>query len=579
MASRLLKAAVPAIAFSWLISPSGVTSQEKAPEQSPAKGQAQYQLSVGTNMVLVPAVVTDRRGQHVSGLTVADFELLEDGKIQKISGFEEVVAETTTVQRPPIAPNAFTNQVIAEHPKRLEIILLDLLNTPLSGRAEARRGLIQFLSRSTEANALMALLVLRSDGVSMIHNFTSDPAVLTAAISRAQAPVASRDTPTLNTDGGDADAEARQLKAIAAGQAAITSMSNHPTVAAANAEMRGEEALLDLSQENREAYLTQQCLQQIARYFAGVPGRKSLIWASTGFKLMAPVSGVPASTPPDFWRRAIQMLQDANIAVYPIDVGGLSLGGEGDVAVHGEIPSLAPGNDAMRPGGIDDVSRVKHEVMDKLAAQTGGRAYYNRNDSGELFGRASQDSAHYYILAYYTKDAGKDGWRNLHVRALRGGAQVRARSGFGFFFSNSAVRNSETARRVDEMMAITSALESTSLGFSGQWKEIEPAGDQRKVHFVLTIPAAAVLVDTEHQNHVSLDFLVLVWNSDGKEAAQIGQRMDTKLSPEELMQTRTKGIDYTNVLSLPPGQYEVHFAVRDNLRGKLGSVVTRLKLD
>ena len=65
----------------------------------------------------------------------------------------------------------------------------------------------------------------------------------------------------------------------------------------------------------------------------------------------------------------------------------------------------------------------------------------------------------------------------------------------------------------------------------------------------------------------------------GKEVANISQRLDTKLKPEGVDQIQNRGIDYTNVLTLAPGDYKVHMIVRDNLRGTLGSMVTPLKVD
>jgi len=184
--------------------------QDKVPELSPAQDNPSFKFSVGTHLVLVPVVVNDKQGKHVPGLTAADFEIKEDGNVKKLASFEEITAENTVAERPVLPPKTFTNQVVAARPKKLEIILLDLLNTPLSGRAEARRGLIDFLSKSADPDTLTALLVLRSNRVTMIHNFTSDPSVLMAAIRKLQGQATSRDTPTMNTNGGDVDAEARQ---------------------------------------------------------------------------------------------------------------------------------------------------------------------------------------------------------------------------------------------------------------------------------------------------------------------------------------------------------------------------------
>lgn len=551
------------------------TSDSQTQNTEPSSSSS-YKISVGANLVLVPVVVTDKHGQHVSGLKAEDFEIQEDGKAQKISAFEEITAETTPASRPVVAANSFTNQVMAAHPKKLEIILLDLLNTPLSGQAEARRGLIEFLSRSADADTLVALLVLHRGGVSMIHNFTTDPSVLVAAIQQVRAPVASRNTPVLNTHGGDVDAEARQLRTILMGQQMAATMGAHPTPGAMVALQREDEALLDATQQDNEALLTLQCMEQIARHFAGVPGRKSLFWASTGFRFsIATLAGEGSrGATPDDWQRAMHMLQDANIAVYPVDLAGVGLKGEGDASLHGQA-NVSVGS--IETARLNDPTMAKHLTMDTMAGMTGGRAFYNFNDSSESFRRAREDSAEYYMLGYYTKDTGKNGWRKLHVRVLSPGSQARARS--GFFFMTSAVHDPESLWQTEEISALTSALESTSITINGQWNEIEPVGDQRKAHFVLSIPPGGILIDTDHENQINVDFRIVAWNSEGKKAAQIGQRMQSKLPAADMKSIEEHGIDYESVLTLPPGDYDVHIVVRDNLRGKLGSVVTHLKLE
>jgi len=554
-----------------LLAPLGLITQEKPSEQS------QYKLTVGANLVLVPVVVTDKHGQHVSGLKPEDFELREDGKEQKISNLEEIAGEKTAVQRVTAAPNTFTNQIAAPRAKKLEIILLDLLNTPISGRVEARRGLVEFLSKSTEPDTLLALLVLRADGLQMVHNFTADPSVLVAAIKKVQSPAASLDKPTLNTNGGDdVEAEARQIQAILAGRNAAETMGAHPDPGKMVIMHRGMEALNDKSRQSEDALLTLMGLQAVARYFAAVPGRKSLIWASTGFRFSFGSMAGEASrgTTEDDWQRTARMLEDANIAVYPVDVGGLQA--HSTAEIHGAAPGDTTGMDPMTSGIGTDAVSGKHQTMDQLAGMTGGQAYYGLNYSDEFFRRASQDSGQYYMLAYYTKNTASPGWRKLAVHVRGDGIHVRART--GFFFHNAA-NDPEATRQRDEFSALTSALEATSLPIRGRWENTETAGDQRKVHFFLLLPPGSVFIDDEHEHNVSIDFLVYAWNSEGREAAKIGQRLARKLSAEELAEARSRGISYENVLTLPPGQYDVHMVVRDNLKGNLGSVVTQLKVE
>ena len=62
-----------------------------------------------TTLVQVPVVVTDKAGNHIHGLTEADFKVLENGKPQKIINLEEVIP--AAIARPSATPTAciFTN--------------------------------------------------------------------------------------------------------------------------------------------------------------------------------------------------------------------------------------------------------------------------------------------------------------------------------------------------------------------------------------------------------------------------------------------------------------------------------------
>jgi Ca-activated chloride channel family protein len=117
--SRILKdtAAVLFCATALLLVAGQTWAQNKNPEQSQPAGPSTFKFTTSTHLVLVPAAVTDKQGQPVTGLTADDFEILEDGKVQKISNLEEITAEASAVQRPPVEPNTFTNKLIAPRAK------------------------------------------------------------------------------------------------------------------------------------------------------------------------------------------------------------------------------------------------------------------------------------------------------------------------------------------------------------------------------------------------------------------------------------------------------------------------------
>src|SRR5690348_15484493 len=78
---------------------------------SPSRTQSAQQTSATkltsrTELVLVPALVKDKAGQHVAGLSQGDFVVLENGKQQQIAIFEEIRTSNQPLPpKPAAAPN------------------------------------------------------------------------------------------------------------------------------------------------------------------------------------------------------------------------------------------------------------------------------------------------------------------------------------------------------------------------------------------------------------------------------------------------------------------------------------------
>jgi hypothetical protein len=54
-------------------------------------------LTARTNLVLVPVIVTDKSGKHVSGLPKEAFRIEEHGSVRSVSVFEETETERLVV--------------------------------------------------------------------------------------------------------------------------------------------------------------------------------------------------------------------------------------------------------------------------------------------------------------------------------------------------------------------------------------------------------------------------------------------------------------------------------------------------
>lgn len=139
-----------------------------------------------TELVLIPAVIHDKSGVHISGLTKEQFVLKQDGKSQAIAVFEEVKTDSARPRRAEGEHGTFSNVSPAngDH-HRVNIIVLDFVNTPFADVANARSELHKFLSEVAQSGEPMGLLALTRGGLTLLHDFTDDPKILAEALRKA----------------------------------------------------------------------------------------------------------------------------------------------------------------------------------------------------------------------------------------------------------------------------------------------------------------------------------------------------------------------------------------------------------
>jgi hypothetical protein len=188
--------------------------------------------------------------------------------------------------------------------------------------------------------------------------------------------------------------------------------------------------------------------------------------------------------------------------------------------------------------------------------------------------RATRDISHYYQLSYYVDKTTRPGWHKLRVKSRREGMKVVSwRRGYMLQQSDD-----EVVRKIEMVGAINSPLDYTGLALTLKFSAERPGA----VPFELRISARPDLID-ETNNHMSLEVLWLAQDKAGpgdnlKQRAthkpRMTQRLEGKMKPASAEQIRSEGITYRNHLQLASGNYRVHFVVRNNLTGAIGSVWT-----
>jgi VWFA-related protein len=535
-----------------------------------AGDEAKVEFKSTSVLIQLPVIVADKSGNHVLNLKQEDFQVLENGKEQKIATFEEIVTNKSPLPAAKSRPGEFSNLAAAqgEQPRSIAIIALDTVNTPMLDQSYARKQLLKYLAQNLDSSQVFGLVIITNKGLKVMHGLSGDSRELIEALDKV-----SGELPAMTGVSADAQVAAVSgfLPSGAAagwgGASAVSSLQDWVTSA--------EQHVAFLKQQDA-IETTMQAFLGIAWSLSGLPGKKSVIWATGGmpFNMDSP-DAVPGGYLSPLYERTMATLNESNISIYPVDVRGLL----------NDMPTADPtrrsmGRSNLRPNGAmaqlantTSVNVSINETLRDFAAMTGGKAGYNNNDISGLFKSAVDDSSSYYLLAYYldTKNT-KPGWRQLKVKMRQKDKEksVEVRSRTGFFVTNATV-NPDIERKSDLDVALLSPFDSTGLPLTVRWLGVSADGTNKKVQFGLQLPSNALTLGP--QNLLNFDYTALAYSTkDGKKANSMGKTIQGNIPEDRVSQLQLQGLGFKNELELAPGEYTVRFVVRDDVTGRVGSV-------
>ena len=296
---RLFVVALLALA-AWPLAARAQAPEAPKPATPPTAGNEQA-VATGTvirtesRIVLVDAVVTDKKGKYVPALTQQDFKVYEDNKEQAISSFS--FGSDPTVQ--------------AKGQQHYMILFFDNASMQLPDQIQARSAAAKFIAKSAGPDRLMA--VVDFGGTLIVkQNFTANAELLEAAVSGVHAPHIQT-----NPQSGS-----QPVTVASAGFSPPLGLSS---ISRAESDFGAHTMLLSI--------------RSLAKDLRAVPGRKMLVLFSAGFPLDTESMSELTAT--------IDACNKANVAVYSVDVRGLMAPGLGASAP-------GPGGSAQlhQPSGV-----------------------------------------------------------------------------------------------------------------------------------------------------------------------------------------------------------------------------------
>src|SRR3974390_130059 len=576
------------------------------PEQTPGPTPAAT-IRVNARLVQFDVVVTDAQGRPVKDLKASDFVVLQDNKPQSISAFEThtpVSAVATGTTAAPTAQNvagvppanSFSNIPPAAPQSSWTVVLFDLLNTATSDQAYARDQLLQLL-RSLPKGQPVALFVLTRQ-LEMLQGFTQDPDEL---LRRAETvmPSKSQDLTTMTERERDTGriVTTAQKAAPTSGVAAGAPSFDADSVAFSQASRilqnyNDHEAF----RSTDRALFTLAAMKGMARAVSGYPGRKNLIWLSGSF----PVDIEPNPSTMDPFRNVrgfeeeIQttssLLATSRVAVYPVDVRGLVTKGiditmsawetqfMNDVLPNTATSVTAPSSSTLGNTLSGQTTALVNDrvTMKNIAQQTGGEAFINTNDLKRLIARSLEDGATYYTLAYTPPKDDHGGYHRVAVQVANKNWKLAYRRGY---YSIPPV----TASGAVGTAALRTALQpgmppSTSMLLTASLELPDATRKDVKVNFIINSNGVEFADVAPDKKRAQIDCMVIAFDSSGKEVAHASDTLDATLPQNAYAAVMAYGLPAHQLISLPPGRYNLRIGVMDHTTQQIGTVDAPLEV-
>jgi len=388
-------------------------------------------IKVDVRQVLVPVVVTDKEGHHVTGLSQADFHVFEDGVEQKITGFASERADIATPagagQSRSTAPNTAPEQLLAKG--RTYVICLDMMHSSFSNFVYVRQALRKLFREEQAGDSKYAVIALGRT-MQVLQNTTSDPAkvlelfeesnfkkIYQPGKSNIELVLYEKDLQAARSACDSGDPSCKPLKQIL------------PSRAQSIAEQERLNTLQFLGE-----------LRSVVEQVVHGSGRRTLILMSDGFS-MTPAKAsfdlLEAYFPDLRSMEGVDRMQDsidpifrlaakANVPIYTIDSRGLYTSPAMDAS---RTTSLSAGARVDRV--LENLAMDAGQTLGEIATATGGKFFQNSNDLSIGLKKAFADGREYYMLAYVSSNEVQDGkFRKIEVRVKDGKAVVTAKRGY-----------------------------------------------------------------------------------------------------------------------------------------------------
>lgn len=576
--------------------PAPTPSQSPTPQspnsapQTPAPGDDDV-VRITANLVQIDAVVTDRKGQQITNLSDHDFEILEDGRAQKITNLSYVSIKSPTGEQPiSVAGVKDTGakdkgmppvHLRPEQVHRTIALVVDDLGLSFESMVYVRRALKKFVDEQMQPGDMAAIIRTRA-GTGALQQFTGDKRQLYAAIERIR----------WNPSGAGLVGAFAPLDLDPLRKLSVRAAASIP----GTAPSFGEADRIAQFRKDVFSVGTLGALKFVVQGMRPMPGRKSVILMSDGISIFRPLTlespggeGEQGSSQSqrqtrdqeaaggvlDALRRLTDFANRASVVIYTMDARGLQTRG---------LSAQDNTNDQSSSGVVGALANRNYEFLNSqdglnyLSKQTGGFLIHDTNDLAGGIEKVLDDQNGYYLIGYRPDDStfnadGQRSFHNLTVRVKRSGLKVRTRTGF-YGITDEEIRAVPTTSDQQMLEALISPFSSADVHLRLTALFGSDTHNQPVMRALLHIDGHDLTFtdasDGWHQ--LSFEVLAVTFGDSGIVADKFGRTETMRVREDAYRQAQQQGLIYT--LNLPlhrDGAYQLRVAVRDISSRRVGS--------
>ncbi|HEX9670869.1 MAG TPA: VWA domain-containing protein [Thermoanaerobaculia bacterium] len=524
-------------------------------------------------VVEVPVNVTDRDGEPVRGLTADDFEVYDEGKLQKLTGAEIVDLQVLSSEK-----SAQVVQQLPSTQRRHFLLLFDLSFATPSAILRARLAARDFVLESLHPADLAAVATFSlEDGPRLIVTFTPDRAQLARAIDTLG--VRSKDAlaglhldplrflitaPEIRTNPEGRESESRvDVRLNAEGE-----MLEHLTIIMQ--QMDRNQRQFDRSRITAYA----RSLGDVARSLDSVRGRKHVVLFSEGFDSRLLIGRQPESQDEEQQRdlinaqrgalhlvdsdqmygnvgllndleKMVEQFRRADCVIQAVDIGGLRAGSE------------------VRP----TAANAGQDSLFLMANPTGGELFKDANDLGRQLDRVLQRSAVTYVLTFQPSELKLDGaYRKLRVKLKNETRGLHLAHRAGYYRPRPFQDLDPLEKQLLASDAIASAAPADGLAIEVLAAAFRASKGSSYVPVIVEIDGPSLLAGHDSEK-LAVEIYAYVTDAKGEMRDFFTQMVGLDVGKNRQALARS-GLKYYGHLELGPGDYRIRVLVRNGRSGR-----------